>query len=201
MNAHDIQELNALSHLLAGGLATAPETVSGVPLEVIQALAEARDQMTSLPEVIDHLSQAFVRFNTVSAALARMVELADRTSGATSESDRETCNEEFIGLAKIVAADAGRHYYTGPSLNLKNEGEARSAARILRYLGPVIETMRRELMEQKDLVHEVIAETIKFLGIITECYPESAGAAHLGQLLNEARTRNLTISTPGGLLH
>lgn len=201
MNAHDIQELNAISNLLAGGLATAPETVSGVPLEVIQALTEARDQMSSLPEVIGHLNQAFEKFNTVSAALTRMLELADRTSGTIPEFDREMCNEEFIGLAAIVAADAGRHYYAGPRLNLTNEGEAQSAARILRYLSPVIETMSRELMEQKDLIHEAVAETIKFLGIITECYPESAGAAHLGRLLHEARARDLTISTPAGLLH
>ncbi len=201
MNARDIYELNSLSNLLAGGLAAAPETASGVPLEVIQALGEARDQMAHLPEVIDHLGQAFERFHTVSSALTRMIALADRASGDVEPEVRETLNEEFIGLARIVAADAGRHHYAGPALNLRNQGEALSAARIIRYMNPVIDTMNRELAEQKELIEEAISETINFLALVTECYPDSEGAASLGHLLSQARNRHHTLSTPKGLLH
>ena len=203
MTAQDIHEMNDVSNLLASGLSLNAENTTGLPLEVAQALAEARDQMASLPEVIDNLNLAFERFNTVSSALNRMIGLAEEASGDLSDEARQDLNEEFVTLAKILAADAGRQYYAGPRLNLLNQGEALSAARIIRYMNPVIDNMNRDLMEQRDLIHEVLGETINFLGVVAQCYPDSAGAARLGKLISEAaaRGRFTPASAAGGLLH
>lgn len=205
MSSHDIQVLNLVTDLLASGLAQGPDTVSGVPLEVAQALAEAREQMNSLPEVIENLNLSFERFNTVSAAIRRMISLADQAAGPPTDAEtRAELNEEFAALAQILAADAGRRYYAGPRLNLLNEAEAQSAAKIVRYLSPVIETMGQELAEQKALIQEAIGETINFLGVVTQCYPESEGVEALGRLVTEARKHcrpTKAISNPVGLLH
>lgn len=205
MTPQDIQALNLVTDLLASGLAQGPETVSGVPLEVSQALTEAREQMSSLPEVIENLNLSFERFNTISAAITRMIRLADQASCADlDEPARGELNEEFAALAHILAADAGRRYYAGPRLNLLNEGEAKSAAKIIRYMTPVIENMGQELAEQKNIIHEVISETINFLGVITQCYPESEGVESLSKLIAEARKHcrpEQEISIPAGRLH
>lgn len=205
MTTQDIQALNLVTDILASGLAQGPETISGLPLEVAQALAEARDQMTGLPEVIENLNLSFERFNTVSAAITRLIGLADQASGTDlGERSREELNEEFAYLARILAADAGRSYYDGPRLNLLNEGEAQSAAKIIRYMTPVIETMGQELAEQKNIIHEVISETINFLGVIAQCYPDSEGVETLNSLIAEARKHSRPgppASNPAGMLH
>jgi len=204
MTTQDIQALNLVTDLLANGLAQGPETVSGVPLEVAQALTEAREQMTGLPEVIENLNLSFERFNTISAAITRMIGLADQASGADlDERGREELNEEFASLARILAADAGRSYYAGPRLNLLNQGEAQSAAKIIRYMTPVIENMGHELAEQKNIIHEVISETINFLGVITQCYPDSEGVEPLNRLIAEARKHSPEppVSNSAGMLH
>ncbi|MDR2947145.1 MAG: hypothetical protein LBV79_10435 [Candidatus Adiutrix sp.] len=194
MTAQDIREMNDLSVLLASGLTMNSET-AGLPLEVSQALAEAREQMAGLPEVIENLNLAFERFHTVSSALGRMIELADQASGDMDAEAREPLNQEFVNLAKILAADAGRQYYAGPRLNLLNQGEALSAARIIRYMNPVIDNMGQELTGQRDLIHEVLGETINFLGVVTQCYPDSIGAVRLGELISQAAARG-NISAP-----
>ena len=202
MTAQDIREMNDVSNLLASGLSLDSENMLGLPLEVAQALAEAREQMAGLPEVIDNLNLAFERFNTVSSALRRMIELADEASGDMADEARPALNDEFVTLAKILAADAGRQYYTGPRLNLLNQGEALSAARIIRYLGPVIDNMGQELIGQRDLIHEVLGETINFLGVVTQCYPDSAGAVRLGRLISEATRHGRFNPAPtGAMLH
>lgn len=203
MTAKDIREMNDVSALLADGLTLGNENMTGLPLEVSQALAEAREQMAGLPEVIENLNLAFERFDTVSSAVSRMIELADRASGDLGDEARTGLNEEFASLAKILAADAGRRYYAGPRLNLMTQGDALSAARIIRYMNPVIDNMGRELSGQRDLIHEVLGETINFLGVITQCYPDSAGAARLGRLIGEAaaRSRFVPAATPAGRLH
>ena len=168
-----IQELTALTNILAAGLAAVPVEPLFLPLEVSQAMEEARAQMNSLPEVINNLNQATQRFRSVAEALTGMMDLADRAaSEAADDADRRRLDAEFINLSKVVAADAGRHFYQGPSLSLLSQGAAQGAAKIVRYMEPVIETLGRELSEQKSLIQEVIAETISFLNIVTECYPD-----------------------------
>ncbi|UQZ87692.1 hypothetical protein C4J81_02190 [Deltaproteobacteria bacterium Smac51] len=186
LNAHDIYELHQVTGILAGGLDRGAQTVLGVPLEVAQTLAEAREQMRSLPGVIDNLNESFERFLTVSTALKRMIELADAASVEMGEEEREGLEEEFVNLAKIVAADAGRQYYAGPALSLKTQGHAWAAAKIIRYMEPVMANVEKELAEQKDLIYEVVTETVNFLNVVAECYPESEGIGHLGQLIDSA---------------
>ena len=198
----ETRELSTLSHLLAAGLAAVPSQPLDMPLEVSQALAAARAQMASLPEVIGNLNLAGDRFRTVSAALIGMMDLADQAAKVEiDDQGRARLHEEFSGLAKVVAADAGQTLPHGPRLNLKTRGEALSAARIIRYLSPVIENMGLELEEQKRLIHEVIGETIGFLAVVTECYPEAEGASILTMLVQAARAGHPTLSTPAGLLH
>ena len=202
MTIKDIREMNDVSALLADGLSLGSENMTGLPLEVAQALSEAREQMAGLPEVIDNLNLAFERFNTVSSALGRMTELADEASGDLDDQARRNLNDEFVSLAKILAADAGRQYYAGPRLNLLNQGEALSAARIIRYMDPVVANMGQELIGQRDLIHEVLGETINFLGVVTQCYPDSAGAVRLGELISEAAAHGRFTPAPAvGMLH
>ena len=186
LQAHDIVELQAVTGMLAGGLAKGAETVLGVPLEVALTLSEAREQMRSLPGVIDNLNESFTRFLTVSTALKRMIELADEASAEIPEEARENMENEFVNLAKIVAADAGRQYYQGPQLSLRTQGHAWSAAKIIRYMEPVMANVERDLNEQKELIYEVVGETINFLNVVTECYPEAEGSGRLNQLINNA---------------
>ena len=197
MTNNDISELNTVTGILSNGLVMVTETVSGVPLEVSQALTQAREQMRELPGVIENLNAAFVSYNTVSAALTRMMELADQASGDTvSEEDQAMMNGEFVNLAKIVAADAGRQYYSGPRLNLTSQGEAQSAARILAYMKPVMANTGQELAEQRGLIYEVISETINFLGLVANCYPEAEGTSSLQTLVSEAcRDSSFTLNT------
>jgi len=202
INSGELNELNAISAILAGGLSQNVEAALELPVEVAQALAEARQQMENLPEVIASLHQAVDSFYTVSEALYRMIALADQASGAElSSEERVLLNDEFANLAKVVAADAGRHYYAGPQLNLLSQVQALSAARIIRYMEPVIENTGREIMAQRDLIHEVVAETIKFLTIITDCYAESEGAAILRPLLASASSHSLELRTIRSNLH
>ena len=205
LNAQNIFELQQVTGILAGGLDRGAETVLGVPLEVAMTLAEAREQMRSLPGVIDNLNESFERFLTVSTALKRMIELADEASAEIPEESRQNLEAEFINLAKIVAADAGRQYYAGPQLSLKTQGHAWSAAKIIRYMEPVMATVENDLNEQKELIHEVVAETMNFLNVVAECYPESEGAGHLTQLIGNASqycpTASPTAMSPAGVLH
>ena len=198
----ETNELSTLSHILAAGLAAVPSRPLDLPLEVSQALIEARTQMTGLPEVIQNLNLADERFRTVSGALTGMIDLADKAAEPRiDDQGRARLHEEFADLAKIVAADAGETLPRGPRLNLKSQGEALSAAKIIRYLCPVIETMGQELEEQKGLILQVISETIAFLNTVTECYPEAEGSSVLNMLVEAARAYQPHLSTPAGRLH
>ncbi|MDR1921172.1 MAG: hypothetical protein LBS31_05435 [Candidatus Adiutrix sp.] len=201
----NISELNAVTDILAAGLARGSETVLGVPLEVAEALASAQEQMLGLPEVIAELTAARERFVAVSAAVKRMIELADESAALAADDglSRQALEEEFINLAKVIAADAGRQYYAGPNLSVRNKEQALSAARIIRYMEPVIEAMAHDLTEQRDLIHEVIAETVYFLGVVAQCYPDAEGSGRLGGLINEAQKyfRADGASAPAGALH
>ena len=196
----EINELTALINILAAGLSAVPAEPLALtlPVEVSQALAEAREQMNSLPEVIGNLNLATERFQGVAAALTGMMELAERAASEDmDDAGRRRLEEEFVNLAKVVAADAGRKFYQGPSLSLLSPGSALSAAKIVGYMSPVIETLEKELSEQKSLIREVIAETISFLNIVTQCYPEAD--ATLNFLVKTVRPYSQLVSP--SLLH
>ena len=193
-----LNDLSTITNILAVGLAAVPEEPLTLPLEVSQALAQAKEQMKSLPEVIGSLNLAAERFQSVAAALTGMMALADRAADeAADDAERQRLDAEFIDLSKVVAADAGRRFYQGPSLSLASRGAALSAAKIVRYLAPVIETLEKELFEQKSLVQAVIAETISFLNTITQCYPEADPTLNL--LAEAARPYGRLVSP--GFLH
>ena len=204
LTANDIHELNTAAAILAGGLDLGQNAVRDIPLEVVQALIEARRQMENLPEVIDNLNLSFERFNTVSSALWRMMELAELAATPNiSAETRRSLNEEFASLAAVVAADAGRNYYSGPRLNLLDQGEAQSALKIVGYLAPVMNNTAQELVEQKNLIYEAINETINFLGVISQCYPEAKGVKDFSRTITEARKHitATTISDTAPMLH
>ena len=193
-----LNELTTITNILAIGLAAVPEEPLTLPLEVSQALTAAREQMMSLPGVIGSLNQANERFQSVAAALTGMMDLADQAaSEAADDAERQRLDAEFINLSKVVAADAGRQFYQGPSLSLASRGAALSAAKIVRYLAPVIETLEKDLAEQKNLIQAVIAETISFLNTITQCYPEADSTLNL--LVEAARPYGRLVSP--GFLH
>jgi ABC-type transporter Mla subunit MlaD len=198
MTSLEIKELSALTNILSVGLSTVPDQPLGLPLEVSQALEEARDQMQNLPEVIMNLNKATERFQSVAEALTGMIGLAEEAASETAtDDDRGRLDAEFIDLAKVVAADAGRHFYQGPSLSLLSRGSALSAAKIVRYMAPVIENLEKELTEHKGLIQGVIAETISFLNTITQCYPEAD--ANLNLLAEATRPYGRLVSP--ALLH
>jgi hypothetical protein len=53
-------------------------------------------------------------------------------------------------------------------------------------MGPVMDNVEAELTEQKDLIYEVVGETISFLNVISDCYPEAEGAGALSSLIASA---------------
>lgn len=186
LNTHEISHMKNLSGLLAGGLALGAHTVAGVPPEVAEMLEAARDQMRHLPEVIDNLNRAMANFATVSGALGRMIELAGEAGREITPAEREALQSEFVDMAKVVAADAGRLVYGGPSINLRTVGDALAAKKILGYLVPVMENTRQEMLEQKGLIEEAIAETMGFLREVAEGYPQARGAAALRDVIDAA---------------
>lgn len=200
MTTSNIHELNILSELLAGGLGTVTKiSGGGLPLEVIQALEAAREQMSTLPEVLTNFRMSMEKYDTVSAAITRMIELAHTASRDISDEDRLMLNDEFVGLAKILAADAGRHFYPGPRLNLNDQGQAMSAAKIIGYMKPFMATTGQNLYEHQKIIQKAVNDTISFLTTITECYPESEGATHLALILSQ--TGQTSLATVPHILH
>lgn len=189
--ASEIREISQLTAILAEGLIRGADTVEGVPPEVALGLEQARQQLQDLPAVLQHLRGSLASYQSVSAALYRMMELADLGADENVEyAQRESWNKEFINLSKIVAADAGRRHYSGPRLNLLNQGEALSARRILSYMKPVIENTGQELEAQKELIREVVTETVNFLRIVADCYPEAEGTAGLREIIAETDSQS-----------
>lgn len=200
MTTSNLHELNTISEILAGGLGSDYDLNDGLPLEVNQALKTAREQMSSLPEVIKNYKLSMEKYYTVSAALKRMLELADASAKDITDPERIPLNEEFAGLARIIAADAGQQYYTGPILNLNNQTQALSTAKILGYMKPVIVNTGQDLYEHQKLIQEIINETLDFLTTVTQCYPESEGATRLNHLLNQTNQAS-PFTVPTGRYH
>lgn len=186
LSYQEINELNGVAAILAQGLAAGSHSFDGLPLDVTNSLIEARNQMESLPEVIQTLQAALFSYQSVSSAIERIIELAETASASElSSAKRESLNTEFVDLAKIVAADAGRSYYAGPRLNLLSQSEAKSAARIMSCMKPVISETGRNLAEQRDLIYNAIAQTINFLVLLGELYPDREDVRGLVRLAHQ----------------
>ncbi|MEW6263491.1 MAG: hypothetical protein AB1641_10490 [Thermodesulfobacteriota bacterium] len=156
-----------------------------LPAEIAEALEMARGQMRDLPAVIADLEAARRSFADLDQALGRMITLA-RESALSPEDDqdgRDAREIEFIRLAQMVARTAGRRYYAGPELSVKTRPQAEAALRILKHLEPVRAGQAVRIEEQTTLLERAISETINFLEIIAETYPEAASLALLPDLL------------------
>jgi hypothetical protein len=181
---NEFEEMNNITSLLASVLNF--PAMKGIPEDVTVAVRAAKKQMEQLPQVIEDLNLAHQRFTVLDKTIGRMRELAAIAADSKaylSEGNREAMNEEFGTLAGVVASEAGQINFQGTKLSLLSEGKAKAAARVLAYLGPVLENMGHELNGQKSLILEAIVETANFLGIIAACYPEAKGIDELKRTL------------------
>ena len=186
MMLNELEEMNNITSLLASVLNFPAE--KGMPEDVTEAVRAARKQMEDLPQVIGDLNLAFRRSSVLKDTVSRMTSLAQRAGSSRaplSESEREDMNGEFAALAHVIAAEAGQQHFPGTSLSLLTEGSAKAAAKVLSYLGPVLESLEHEIMGQKSLIIEAIAETTNFMGIIAHCYPGARGVEELKRALEK----------------
>jgi hypothetical protein len=189
LKLREFEEINEITGLLAQSLA-AP-VGREIPEDVAATIAAARKQMEDLPEVIEELNLAFGRYLTLNESLTRMASLAEESAsmidGPHTLAVRQTREEEFDNLARVVAQEAGHPYFSGGSLNILDVNSAVSAAKILSYLNPVLDSLNHELRGQKELILEAIAETMNFLGIVAMSYPDVEGVAKLRETLNKVK--------------
>ena len=189
LKIRELDEMNELTGLLAKTLAM--PACHRMPTEVSVALRAAKRQMEGLPEIIGDLNAAFGRYLTLSKALGRMTVLAEESASVPEGPEagrlRRAKNEEFVGLARVVAREAGHPCFQGPSLNVADLAGARSAAQVLGYLKPVLEDLGHELRGQKSLIVEAIAETMNFMGVVARSYPDAEGAAAIRDTLGRVR--------------
>ncbi|MDR1871738.1 MAG: hypothetical protein LBS60_07450 [Deltaproteobacteria bacterium] len=185
-NLKEFRDINVLAGLLANGLSEAPP--ADMPEDVAEALKAAKKQFEDLPGVIDDLNLAFNRYLTLSKTIKRMQLLA-KEAGSLSTRDPEDSQyleeleREFAGLARVVASEAGLRYFQGSGLTVSDPKSARAATTVLAYLDPVMENLSYEIRGQKSLILEAIRETINFIGIVAQSYPEAKGVAAINQSL------------------
>lgn len=178
----NMEMLSQVSKVLAREL---PETVGDeLPLDVADILIQAKTNMRSLPAVIKNLEASNRDFSTLELAINRLRELAAEAAmlPEMDQAGRDEREKEFVKLAGVVAQVAGRTGYSGPELSLKTRGGAQAAHRILRYLGPVKDTLSKNLTETSQLVLLAIKETVDFLDTVARAYPEAAeeyGISHI----------------------
>jgi len=185
----EFKEINHLTDILAHSLnLTLPDDI---PKDVVEAIMAAKKQMEELPQVVEDLNQAFERYLTLNKTLGRMSKLARdsalKDEGPLETESRQKMESEFAGLAKVVAAEAGQHYFPGSSLSVLTKNQAKASAKVLSFLEPVLENLDHELKGQKSLIIDALAETMNFMGIITVCYPHAEGVENLKMALNQIR--------------
>jgi hypothetical protein len=190
----DFQEINVLAGLLANGLAAAPQ--EDMPEDVAQALLAAKKQVEDLPQVIDDLNLAFNRYLTLSQTIKRMEALATESIALGQDDDadelRQEMEAEFATLAKVVAAEAGIRHFQGSGLSVLTAKKAKAAATVLAYLDPVMDNLDHEIRGQKSLILEAISETVNFMGIVAQSYPEAKGVEAIRRTLGQVKLpRNL----------
>ncbi|MDR1039935.1 MAG: hypothetical protein LBR80_07165 [Deltaproteobacteria bacterium] len=183
----DLDSMFDISALLAGVL-DFPGS-AGMPPDVVEAVRAAKKQMEDLPGLIEDLNLAWDRYTVLARTLGRMSELAGIAGREEDMPDeaRRLMDEEFGELARVVASEAGQHNFPGTSLSLATRLSARAAAKVLSYLGPVVENLDHDLKGQKSLLLEAIAETVTFMGIIAMCYPDAEGIEPLKRTLEKVR--------------
>ena len=198
LRIRELDEMNDLTGILAKTLAM--PIASQMPPDVALTIKAAQKQMEGLPEVIGDLNLAFNRYLTLNKALSRMAALAEESAGlAESPGDEEyraRLEAEFTNLARVVAREAGHHYFKGPSLTVSHRIGARAASRVLSYLKPVLENLAHELRGQKDLILEAISETVNFMGVVCRCYPDAEGVEAVRETLGRVKIPKIAEARP-----
>ena len=171
-----------------------------MPPDVALTIKAARKQMEGLPEVIGDLNLAFNRYLTLNKALSRMTALAEESAGLVDspgdEEYRGKLEEEFTNLARVVAREAGHHYFNGPSLTISHRTGAVVAARVLSYLKPVLENLAHELRGQKALILEAISETVNFMWVVCRCYPDAECVEAVRETLGRVKIPKVVEAPP-----
>ncbi|MDR3203426.1 MAG: hypothetical protein LBV23_01600 [Deltaproteobacteria bacterium] len=189
LKINNFEKIHEITDLLAMSLA-APD-MGDMPPDVATALTAAKKQMENLPEVIEDLNLAFNRYMTLNRAISRMIALARESielgEDPLARDIRTELEEEFVSLAAVVAKEAGRQYFQGPSLTISHRIGALAAAKVLSVLKPILENLDQEIKGQKEIILEAIEETINFLGIVAMCYPHVEGVELLRSTLEKVR--------------
>lgn len=181
---HDFERLGLVSSLL-GQHIPVTRTEEELPPEVARALIMARVQMQGIPSALRDLEAAKLNFSVLEKSLDRLVALTDEAAelGEEDQPGRDRLEVELVSLAHVVAKLAGRQNYDGPQISVKTKAHAQGSRKILRHLTPFKEDMALNLIDQENLIVEAIEQTIGFLEMITESYPEAASLTSIPDLL------------------
>ncbi|MFH1140009.1 MAG: hypothetical protein V1816_28340 [Pseudomonadota bacterium] len=185
--ALDLERLHAVSSILGLGI---PEPEGDdLPREVAETLKVARRQMKNIPAVLEDLVAAQKDFAVLDMCIDQLQALA-LEAGRLPEEDqqgRDVLEIKFVGLSRVLAGVAGRSGYGRPEMSLKTKAQAQAAAKILRHLEPVKETMAEDFKEQERLIIQCIFGTITFLEAVCREFPLTASATSIPDLLQRVK--------------
>lgn len=198
----NMNQINETCRILSAGMANLSE--QGLPWEAAEGLKSAKEQMWNLPEVVNDIRQAMEKQQNLNQTIETMISLAEeaaRLENGEQPQYRQHLQDRFECLAKIVAHEAGRNFYGGPEMNLRNQGEALSAARMLKYMRPVMQNTMDRFNEQNALIAEAVTETINFLEIILKCYPDAESAGSMESMLKALIKPQMGLPVPATARH
>ena len=173
LNQEKITRLDMLSSFFN---ASKSESFSDqLPPEISEALNMARTEMNSVSQTVHDLKLARENLDELSRTVSRLTALADEASNLPDEDqeERDSLQEEFVRLARVVARLAGRRHYHQPDLSLKSRPQARAAGQTLKLLIPVNAALDEQLSEQEAAICAAIEATWEFLQIVGQAYPEA----------------------------
>lgn len=173
-----------------------------VPAEVVNTLREARGHMQNIPACIRDLEAALQEFRVLDEVIDRLIDLAfeasrfpeDAPAVATSRQD------EFVRLSRLLAARAGRLNYDRPILSLESPAQAGAAHQALKHLLPVKAALGNGLREQTEAILTAVDETVSFLKIVAETYPDARSLSGLTELIDSVRCfrKDARLDPPSG---
>ncbi|MBW2622406.1 MAG: hypothetical protein JRD68_05835 [Deltaproteobacteria bacterium] len=165
--------LNDLTVKISKGLSEV--RVSGLPLEIADALTRARTEMETIPAVIEDLARAKQTFFRLAETIDSLQELAAKAAALPDDDQksRERFDAEFVAKAGIVARITGNMDYDGPELRLLSRPQAEAARMALRHLIPGKNMMADNLAKQEKNIEEAIRATMYFLETSAKAFPEA----------------------------
>ena len=164
--------LNELTAKISKGLSEV--RVSGLPTEIAESLAMARNEMETIPAVLEDLDKAKQTFFRLAETIDNLQELAAKAAALPDDDQtgRERLDIEFAAKAGIVAQLAGNMDYDGPELRLLSRPQAEAARMALRHLIPGKNIMADNLAAQEKNIEEAIRATLYFLEAAAKAFPE-----------------------------